>query len=1291
MNINVNALKEAFYKQLYNDYKSFLNTKIETNSSNAFSKTLKKYNGFKINKDGYGNLGEIKNGYKTRDIRICASIEDFFNIIKTDSNALDYVSSLMQYIKNATTKVEGSWLMVEDTINKLILKHFWEQRCKDGSMSEDDNLTYNTRDEKIGKEIINRISFKDFCVHPEKVKEYSIIELIGNLPPSGLNDTERHNYKNHDKEFLTKHLDASRTIRNNFGHKKFLLPENFADAIILARFKLYSYLAATLCLGTNNPQIDTQLIIEDRSESHNAQFNVFEVNNNKVIGDALVSKQTPLGYEFTLKRCHTYFVKVSGISGIEQKLNLHWFSLSPIGTWDGIKLTLYDNDFEKVAHDPSGTLSSVLDMNNEISETLNRIDKTLSEGTKEQKRQMNQVLEELKNLQQSICKSTQARFDALLEANKEQIVKLDKINLSLGQMVATMAALIGENNSSNQEIVTALKKIAEELAKNREEATLLINYILEEQEQKRKKIEEQEQRFSVMRYLLSGFPLIASSLWLSYNLFDKNQNLSYLENKLWYWIVFAIPLICLLLLSIAHHNYSILSKNKMKIIDGLIIVVSLMLAIGAFMINQGTEQFINSYDYLQHDSIYNKRAASLLEQYIAKNSNDEVPRIKLSEYYLSVDDENNALRIASQMADVKKYKKGCEIAAETFYRNASRDSTFYKVWDIIDDYKLNYKSIPLSLQFLEGIMYFKHEGVRSQIEMGSKILEKLANEGYPRAQYWLGYYLCNGRVNKKNPNSIEEFSTYNLSAAVDYLRRASSEMAEASLELGRLYADLTVEDSAMKYLDKIITNSYKGIPDSLISDAYLQKALFYLTTDGNYPLGKKYLDKAASTNYYKALYQEAQRDSEPNRAIEKYQEAYRIGKYDGNRYINPIVFEYIALGDDKKALSYLTTHKPECNFGLNFIEGIKYFMRASKKGRTDLEVLSDSTMAMEYMKKSAQEEGCTYAKMICAYYYAKSDILNGIAPSSKINELHKIGATIPFAFFLEAKLLSKMDTGYSRIEETIYRYLEEKNQLGANLLASLPSGYPRYLKELTDPNKKHHNSGKLGQIHGLSQGCLRLSNRAFKKYIINIAYQLDRMGDEIVANINPFDINNKYHNIEKLHFWSDVAIGNHAYYLECHLIPIAHYYKDKKLTRRLIESALYDFPSTPLIYNEKEKKLSKVGGSKFGIYCRTLLSDAIKKMPKEYVDSLKQIYHYDYKKQFLFFSKDFNETIPEELSLKFDKTHIFLPIFGGDITSGIFCFEDSGINLLTEYKDLDKYVVNFSNINFEEIFNYQKW
>jgi hypothetical protein len=1039
MNINVNALKEAFYKQLYNDYMSFLKIHIKKDGTDVFSKTLKDYHGFDVDWD----LGEIRNDYTIKEIRICASIEDFFNIIGSNSNALEYVSFLMQYIKNATTKVEGSWLMVEDSINKLILKHYWEQRCIEGSLTEDGVLTITTKD-KDGKTIPVDLSLNDFIKDSSFIKEHQIIDLMGKLPPVGLNSIEQDIYRNHDKKFFTKHLHASRIVRNKFGHKEKLLPDNFADAVILARFKLYSYLAATLCLGTKEPQIDTQLIIEDQSEGHDAKFKVFEVKITKengtderkyeILSEVLDFKRTSLGCEYQLKRCHIYLVEVLDM---RQELNLKWFSLNPIGTWDGIKLTLYDNDFEKVAHDPSGTMSSIHKMNEQISETLTRIDKTLCDGTKEQKKQMNQVLEELKNLQQNNYKSTQAKYEALLEANKEQSKQLEEINTTLGKqttILAEMAASIGENKNHNQEIASAIKLLTENLAQIRETVSLYLNSILGEQEQKRRN----EKKWFIVKRLPIWLALCAAAIGCFFHC-TRLQTIYWMTLKPFYivsLILGPILLVLWLLWIYRSTKRKELITHRIKIADWSAIALSTILWGTAIVAtpHPTEEEYIQNFGWTSSDNICQKFIL-YVEKYLKENPESEVARIKLAEYYLDIaNDMDSALVITNPMTDVKKYPTGCVYAAEAFYRSEN----YIRVKEIIDDYNQLYPgNSRLGLDRLYALLLINGKIYNEpNPDLGLMILYELAERGdYPSANYDLGHWSATDLAEWKPGTDDVAALRYDLPTAVKYLRRVADNMPKAALELGKLYSDLGVTDSARHYIGLALTQA-KG---NLYNEALFNMGLLEESQGDSV---NSFMKEAQNSGYEPAIEHKTILEKDHRAAIELMRST---GHYKGPRTIPPIVFEYLKAKEIRdftgladSALKVLQEQSPDCHFNRTFITAMDAAIGTSRMKK-------DIDSAWVLLRKSS-EEGCLYARMMCSYQDAINELASG-SKSINIEQLNDILPTIPFAGVLLSDLLIRTGHYGEAIKAAQYP-IAKSNPAAAYILSSIPSSY-----DITTDNK----------------------------------------------------------------------------------------------------------------------------------------------------------------------------------------------------------------------------------------------
>ena len=834
-----------------------------------------------------------------------------------------------------------------------------------------------------------------------------------------------------NKDFFTRHLHKSRIIRNKFAHKEKILPDNIADALVLARFKLYSYLAATLCLRKNKPQIETRLLVKDDSRTKDAQFKVWEVTKGG-LSKELDMKPSPFGYEFTLERFHTYKVEVSGKEQAIE-LTLQWYSYSPSCTWDGIKLTPHDNDNEMIAHNPSGTLNSVLDMNERIESTLANIDKTIREGTKDQKEQMSQVIKNLIILQQNQTKLQQMvalSKQEQTEANKEEQKQLIQINTNLAEHTTTLAKIsesIDGNNHSSQEMVATFNAMADNIARLTESVTRLLESNIE----KKKQQEKNDTIWLFVKRLPIWIALCAAVIGCFLH-FIHPRTIYWMTLKPLYISVLVLgPILLIAWLLWVYHTTKkkALITQRIKTADWNAIALSAILWGAAIVVtpHPTEEEYILYFSWSSNEKICQK-FIHYVEDFLKKNPESEVARSKLAEYYLDIaDDLGKALEVTDPMTDVKKYPTGCVYAAEALYRN----DDFIRVKDIIDDYSKfhpGYSRLGLdrlnALLLIDGRIYD-----RPDPDSGLMILHKLAERGdYTKASYDLGHWSATDLAEWK-PGATEVVALrYDLPTAVKYLRRVADCMPKAALELGNLYADIGVIDSAKHYIGLALTQA-KG-------DLY-SKALYCmgLLEESQGDSLNRPMKEAIDRGYAPAIEHKAIMERNYRAAIERMRVA---GRYKGHRTIPPIVFEYLKATEIRNftgladsALKVLQDQRPECHFNRTFISAMDAAIGTSRMKK-------DVDSAWVLLRKSS-EEGCLYAKMMCCYQDAITEMANG-SRSIYIEPLYNILPTIPFAGVLLSDLFIRVGKYGEAIKAAQYP-IAKNNPAAALILSSIPSSY----------------------------------------------------------------------------------------------------------------------------------------------------------------------------------------------------------------------------------------------------------
>lgn len=751
-----------------------------------------------------------------------------------------------------------------------------------------------------------------------------------------------------------------------------------------------------------------------------------------------------------------------------------------------------------------------------------------------------------------------------------------------------------------------------EIKGNTKEATEILIKILTvlegfktTQEAEEKARQKQKQRIRVDVYQSIAYGLFAICIgWLAFNCFEAGHNILYLEYKGIYYVSFIVPVILSILLLGIHKCYKhFFAKNK-KYCDIVVAVLSFVVIACAFLPNldKNVERFISSYDIDLHDSLYNQNVVQFLESYVSHNNPDELARMKLTEFYLSIQDEKNALRISSPMKDYKRYKEGCCLSAEALY--LAPDS-INVLWELIDGYKSEYGEIrPAALQYIEGDLLIRGEGRSSDINTGMNILRKLADSGYPKAQYRFGYYNSKNRIGFQHyfGEDPEECHTpYDLFTAIEYLRKAASKLPEAALELGSMYADLAVKDSAEKYFNLIILRQIPKTSKLVQDKANYYKSIYYSLTNR-----MKEADSILfniKDSYVPAKMYYASRNNDIISVINTYEYIYKKNKYEGVRYIDPLVYAYIAHGDDQKALERLISTRPEGNFNSDFIKGIKYFLK--EKQYDGIDTLATIAEGLTYIKKAASQ-GCVFARMLIDYHSAKFHIIHDkVDVSPLITDLHRIGETIPFAFVLESKLLTMLDRGYPIIEEAIFRAMGRGQTSEAWLLASMPSRYIQLLiDKWVDGNPEIKDVEELLFKRSLMEGGFMYLKAPCKKQVcLYNAFLLDLKYDSVALGITMGDLKHKNRNLAKLHFWTDVALSNHAFFMYSFLFRASCLYNDEANKRKLFEAALNDYPfNVPT--NDKTIYWEGLAGS----HWTNIYTHAQMHLSKEYLQRIQQKY-----------------------------------------------------------------------------------
>lgn len=742
--------------------------------------------------------------------------------------------------------------------------------------------------------------------------------------------------------------------------------------------------------------------------------------------------------------------------------------------------------------------------------------------------------------------------------------------------------------------------------------------IMSDFETKEQKKRAKEQLVFNRVHLLWLFP-ISFVIYLYFYLDKWCRNLIWLDYKLnYYWIILIFLVVPLVIYRFGYLKvHGLLKRPWIKWAD-ISIGMLLFLLIAVFPLTipyRSANSYIKSYNFSIHNRAYNEKAVIFAEKYLSKNKKSEDAMIMLATYYLNYTKNiKEALRVTEPMRNVWDYKEGAFYAAEALYKQGD----YAAVRNIFDDYKEAYKNFATpDLLYLQGVMLSTdNKGYMQDIDRCRQYLLLAISYGeienkygdYRRATrvaeaaYELGYLLSHDTSGFLSDSlfvstGIIEFSSnnnnhnidgdtlfipaFNLPIAAKYLRKAAPLKPEAALELGNIYSDLNMNDSALLYYDKVIAVTN----EDLQLEAIFRKSLVYEKNNISYP---NHEEKAKILTYaparlHRALKMLNKKDAHKDlhRIIN---ELDSVTHYNGRRYIPLKVFAYIQSGEKEKALQILQDFRSGGKFDMNFVEGMTFMLQ--KEGS-----IGDS-LGMEYMRKSANQ-GCLYAQMICLY----RDIESGKGKVSEFDYLIKeIGDSIPFAYALASRLALLINTPvwackYAAIASG------KGHPAGALVLTSLAKGginVGAYYKKLFCMNTLPDEE-QVGLTHAIRQFlhyCARLSPK--KLFAIEMAYLSDNYFYRFEKQ-KPIPL-------DEIRFWSDAAIANKLTGLELQLMLVAEKQNDDLYYKKLLESLIHHI----------DKKCDDP--SLFGKLSIMVISH----LDEEYIDSLRNIYNNDdFKKELL--------------------------------------------------------------------------
>lgn len=710
--------------------------------------------------------------------------------------------------------------------------------------------------------------------------------------------------------------------------------------------------------------------------------------------------------------------------------------------------------------------------------------------------------------------------------------------------------------------------------------------------------------------IISGFIFLLTALY------PFNANIYWLQPEKKILTIFAAFLIIILpILSFAHFNpekkwiniFQFTSKWQWSCLGAIV----LFIFSSYFILPYKTQRdLINNYVFINNNDFdKNRTVIDLIKEFLIKNPKDEQAIVKLATYYIKYsEDIDSALIILDPIIeDYSKFKSGAISIAEAFYAKKN----YVKVWSILDgDKNVFNDSIP-AVARLKGVMYAYGQGKERDFFKGINLLNYASEKGDLEAMYWEGCIESSPELqvvykNEDNDNIIWGYSgRYSLLNAIKLLRRASN-LPNASIELGNIYADLNMIDSAKYYYQKAINLSQTKNMEALFQ---LGKLLFENGDSTN-----TYMALATMRNYPPAILFSALHSEDHITAIEQYKifnDSIKSAKFpkkyrENYRYINPIVFEYIAANKPgyynglDSAYIFLTSSRPNGKFNMEFVKGVE--------AMTAKDSLKKSK-AWEWIQQSANK-GCLYAEMMCNFKSLRETIRNHKSDISSsrnhIRRLREIGDEIPFSNVLLSWIyriyaLNHEDNAF--YSEFYIRKALLQNNIAAILILTVNSNiYLNFFKSITKsiniladsiPESPYEDIGEdslqeAKSYFATTQMGLRYApTPANKLGFITIGYDFDKM---IYHYLYP----NKEYPDEDFHFWCDVAMANHDIINECNFLS-DYLCKSIMISReRGKEAGLYYLKNEPYV-----KRLIIAG-----------LEDLIIPIPEQYDNLLSLIISY---------------------------------------------------------------------------------
>lgn len=970
------------------------------------------------------------------------SIEEFVEIIQNDESCLNYVSDLISVLKHTLHAKES--LLVEEKTVLFILKHFWQVKEKEvGGHFALHAYRFEDKDKKDKKLILSKEypEYEKFRADTEPAGKRTTFDdyilLIDNFLQGGRTYAEKEEYR---KESVTRYLYHIKNMRNVKAHRYNEL--NPGDIVCLCQLKLFTLIATVFfmrkAVGSTYGEKEVDLTFFNSSRQV-VTIKLFDKENGKKLFETSIEPSQ--NKKCSILRYHRYDVQITSSCNVEIKPE---YKLTPTVTYTGTGL-----DFNQQKDE---AISKNITLLSQLLESIEKSNKNIEESNKRIGDNSAEALQKISTLIDSFNKGV------LIIDNRLELITnlLKEDSQAVRGYLKEIFQQLDRQQSSDQAIINLLNKliqIHEQKDQNDKEwhdqiLTIVLPLFDTFEKRQAEQVKKTDPKKEFWCRHIPVYIALALAAFGCLMHCINTYTIFWMLYKKWYLLAFLVPIILSAYLWYVHKttkDKAILTSKAKLMGWGGIALATLLWCVAILATPRPSEE-----QYIANFSSWNQKNPNILaniikfhEQYLDKHPDSEIARMHLAEYYLNyTDDVDKALEITSPMKDVVKYPLGCSWAAETFYRAGKKDHKMYSdVNLILKDYKrIHHDSLLFNLNRIEALMMIQGLASTANPQEGIQRLYDLsqrADADYAELYYDLGYWTSHDVYSGSTPDASNDSRSfdlkwvyYDLAKSVRYLRKAAyMRFPKAAVELGNLYSDLNIVDSAKYYYDLAI-NQAGG---NLRNEALFKKGLL-LESQGM--ADNESLREARNNDYLPAILHMALKEKDHITAINYYDKA----QYDGYRYIPPVVFEYLQAEEQKgyeglrdSALVLLQREHPECHFNKEFIEMMEYIIGTPR-------VSKNMEKAKDLSIRSANK-GCIYAKMMNLYTECAHRLKNGLnIPASGLDSLFSIARVIPFAQVLACDLEIKTGRYLTAMVDAQYPIAKE-HPAATMILSQVPPSF----------------------------------------------------------------------------------------------------------------------------------------------------------------------------------------------------------------------------------------------------------